>query len=46
MNVIALRHDAVFMNAGSYPIMPKSSALTLICLRSAVRMVSSVIGTV
>ena len=45
MKVMALRHDAVFMNAGSYVIMPKSSSLTLIFRRSRARIVSSLMGT-
>src|SRR5260370_42689033 len=45
MNVIELRHEAVFMNAGSYVIRPKSSSWTLIFRRSIARIVSSVIGT-
>src|SRR5438067_5082 len=45
MYVIALRHAAVFMKAGSYVIRPKSSSLTLILRRSVARMVSSLMGT-
>jgi hypothetical protein len=45
MKVMELRHDAVFMNAGSYVIIPKSSSATLIFLRSMALMVSSVMGT-
>ena len=45
MNVIALRQDAVFVNAGSYVIIPKSSSLTLILRRSMARIVSSWMGT-
>ncbi len=41
MNVIALRHDAVFMNAGSYVMSPNSSACTLIWRRSTARMTVS-----
>src|SRR5262249_46192177 len=44
MNVIALRHSAVFMNAGSYVIRPKSSGPVLIWRRSIARMVPSWIG--
>src|SRR5712671_5339727 len=42
---MALRQFAVFRNAGSYVIRPKSSGLTLICRRSMARIVSSVTGT-
>src|SRR6266568_8244674 len=41
MNVMALLHDAVFMNAGSYVIRPNSSASTLIWRRSIARMAVS-----
>src|SRR5687767_9933487 len=34
INVIALLHDAVFMNAGSYASKPKSSSASLILRRS------------
>src|ERR1017187_6500085 len=40
-----LRHDAVFINAGSYVISPKSSGPVLICRRSIARIVPSWIGT-
>src|SRR2546423_11558314 len=42
---MALRQLAVFMNAGSYVIIPKSSEPTLICRRSIARMVPSWIGS-
>src|SRR5438067_1771191 len=45
MKVMALRHAAVFMNAGSYVIRPKSSPETLILRRSVARMVPSAMGT-
>src|SRR5690242_7731208 len=45
MNVMALRQAAVFMNAGSYVMRPKSSASVLICRRSVARIVPSVIGS-
>jgi hypothetical protein len=45
MNVIADRHEAVFVNAGSYAIRPKSSSETLISRRSMARIVPSVIST-
>ena len=38
---MALRQFAVFMNAGSYVISPKSSASVLICRRSMARIVPS-----
>ena len=41
---MGLRHAAVFMNAGSYVISPKSSGSTLICWRSMARIVPSLIG--
>ncbi len=44
MNVIRLRQDAVFMNAGSYVIIPNSSGTTLICRRSIARIVPSWMG--
>src|SRR5579863_6422941 len=44
MNVILLWHDAVFVNAGSYDIIPKSLSFTLICRRSRARIVSCVMG--
>src|SRR5436309_12829629 len=37
MNVMALLHDAVFMNAGSYVMSPNSSGDVLICRRSIAR---------
>ena len=46
MNVIALRHDAVFMNAGSYVISPPSPSSTPIWRRSGARIVPSTIGSV
>src|SRR4029453_7110579 len=45
MNVIRLRHAAVFMNAGSYVIIPNSSDVTLICRRSVALIVPSWTGT-
>src|SRR5215213_9971400 len=45
MKVIALRHDAVFMNAGSYVIIPKSSSSVLICRRSSALIVPSLMGS-
>src|SRR5689334_16002131 len=45
MNVIALRQLAVFMNAGSYVINPKSSGPVLICRRSMARTVPLWIGS-
>src|SRR6476660_2863121 len=45
MNVMRLLHAAVFMNAGSYVIIPNSSAVTLIWRRSVALMVPSWIGT-
>src|SRR5919202_1936177 len=45
MYVIADRHDAVFVYAGSYVIRPKSSSSTLICRKSMARTVPSVIST-
>src|SRR5262245_32719646 len=45
MKVIVLRHDAVFMNAGSYVTRPKSSGAVLICLRSMARIAPSLIGS-
>src|SRR5436190_22287385 len=45
MKVIVLRHDAVFMNAGSYVTRPKSSGAVLICLRSLARIVPSLLGS-
>src|SRR3984957_13138272 len=44
MNVIADRHDAVAMKAGSYVINPKSSSSVLILRNSVARMVPSSIG--
>src|SRR5215212_1935663 len=44
MNVTADRHEAVFMNAGSYVMRPKSSSSTLIWRRSMLRIVPSVTG--
>src|SRR5947207_11442238 len=44
MKVMGRRHDAVFMNAGSYVISPKSSPSTLICRRSSALTVPSLIG--
>src|SRR5919202_946232 len=44
MYVIADRHDAVFVYAGSYVIRPKSSSSTLICRKSMARTVPSVIS--
>src|SRR3954462_5711926 len=41
---MALRQFAVFRNAGSYVIRPKSPAATLIFRRSMARMVPSVTG--
>jgi hypothetical protein len=43
--VIAERHDAVFMNAGSYDMTPKSSSLTLMSRSAVARTVPSSIGT-
>jgi hypothetical protein len=43
--VMALRHEAVLANPGSYAINPKSSSLTLICRKSIARMVPSAMGT-
>src|SRR5215813_8502046 len=45
MNVIELRQLAVFMNAGSYVINPKSSVPVLICRRSMARTVPFWIGS-
>jgi len=45
MYVMALRHAAVFMKAGSYVIRPKSSSPVRICRRSMALIVPSVIGT-
>src|SRR5215471_13445979 len=45
MNVIELRQLAVFMNAGSYVINPKSSGPVLICRRSMARTVPFWIGS-
>src|SRR5262245_3299222 len=45
MNVIRLRHAAVFMNAGSYVIIPNSSDDTLIWRRSVALIVPSWTGT-
>src|SRR5438552_11144464 len=42
---MALRHEAVFMNAGSYVIRPKSSLPFLIWRRSVALIVPSLIGT-
>ena len=42
---MALRQLAVFMNAGSYVIRPKSSGPVLICRRSMARMVPSWMGS-
>ncbi len=42
---MALRQVAVFKNAGSYVIRPKSSSPTLICLSAWVRMQPFSIGT-
>src|SRR5438128_3471199 len=44
MNVIALRHAAVFMNAGSYVIRPKSPSPVLSLRRPVARIVPSAIG--
>ena len=44
MNVIVLLHDAVFMNAGSYVMRPKSVGCSLIWRRSIARIVPSLIG--
>jgi hypothetical protein len=41
MNVMALLHDAVFMNAGSYVINPNSSGAVLIWRRSIARVAVS-----
>src|SRR5262245_57841310 len=46
MNVIALRHDAVLRNAGSYDISPPSPSAALIWRRSGARIVPSTIGSV
>src|SRR5687767_4473313 len=43
MKVMALRHEAVLTNPGSYVARP-GSPFTPICFRSAARMVPSVIG--
>src|SRR5436189_3414739 len=43
---MALRHDAVFMNAGSYVIRPPSPSSTPIWRRSGARIVPSTIGSV
>src|SRR6218665_1711367 len=45
MKVMALLQLAVFRNAGSYPIRPKSSSETLICRRPLVRIQPFSIGT-
>src|SRR5436190_3760326 len=45
MKVIALRQFAVFMNAGSYVIRPKSAGAALICRKSMARIVPSWIGS-
>ena len=45
MKVIALRHEAVFMKAGSYVIKPKSSAPVLIWRRSMARIEPFAIAT-
>src|SRR5262245_46858286 len=45
MYVIRLRHAAVFMNAGSYVIIPNSSAVTLTWRRSVALMAPSWMGT-
>src|SRR3954447_3612746 len=45
MKVISLRHDAVFVNAGSYAIRPKSSSSTLIPRSSIALIVPSVISS-
>ena len=45
MNVMADLHDAVFMNAGSYVMSPKSSSPVLIFLRSSARIVPFSIGS-
>src|SRR6478672_3783116 len=42
MYVIAERHEAVLVNAGSYDISPKSLSEALICRRSIARIVPSV----
>ena len=44
MNVMLLRQAAVFMNAGSYVIIPNSSGAALICRRSVARIVPSWTG--
>src|SRR3954454_19473002 len=44
-NVIAERQEAVFMNAGSYDMTPKSSSSTLISRSAVARMVPSSRGT-
>src|ERR1700733_16308325 len=44
MKVILLAHEAVFANAGSYVIIPKSESCTLICRKSIGRIVSFLIG--
>lgn len=45
MKVIALRVDAVFMNAGSYASSPKSSEPVRICRKSVARMAPSTMGS-
>src|SRR5262245_3760470 len=45
MKVIRLRHAAVFMNAGSYVIIPNSSDATLIWRRSVALIMPSWTGT-
>src|SRR5438046_10690064 len=45
MNVMALRQFAVFMNAGSYVIRPKSSGPVLIWRKSIARIVPSCTGS-
>src|SRR5688500_10359829 len=42
---MALRQEAVFMNAGSYVMSPKSSSSTLIFLRSSALIVPSLMGS-
>ena len=45
MNVTALRHDAVFVNPGSYRAMPAWSSVLPILPRSAALTVPSVMGS-
>src|SRR4051794_6237426 len=44
MKVIALRTDAVFMNAGSYVMRPRSSSSTFACRSAVARIAPSSIG--